>query len=354
MLYLSEGLSDYSIQKLRNAGSKARIDVESIVSKRYEKFTTIKALKHQDNNLFDKVLFMLSPSTIEFLAKMKFSHTRDLIFIQYPWGDFNFIFQSLLKSFLKNHRVILLIHDIYSLREELPQKEVKQEIDLFNQAQAIIVHNSKMQAALIRNGLNTQCVQLNLFDYLTNKGIPKIHRELGNTIAIAGNLAKSPFLGELSKINGVYFNLYGNGFKDEWRENQNISYFGSYPSEVIPYKLEGSFGLVWDGQSIYTCEDNTVGRYTKINNPHKLSLYVAAGMPVIVWKQAAIADFVEDEEIGFTVGSLNEIPGILAKVSNDKYNDYLKNIKMLQSRVINGYYTTQALKKVMKLVELRV
>ena len=50
--------------------------------------------------------------------------------------------------------------------------------------------------------------------------------------------------------------------------------------------MEGSFGLVWDGISVETCA-GVYGEYLKVNNPHKTSLYLASGIPVIIWKEAA-------------------------------------------------------------------
>lgn len=55
---------------------------------------------------------------------------------------------------------------------------------------------------------------------------------------------------------------------------------GSYMPEELPEKLEAKYGLVWDGLEITSCE-GTFGQYLKYNNPHKFSLYMAAGIAVI-------------------------------------------------------------------------
>ena len=122
----------------------------------------------------------------------------------------------------------------------------------------------------------------------------------------------------------------------------NVEYKGSFKPNEIPYKLDGSFGLIWDGNSIDTCA-GSVGEYMKYNNPHKLSLYIASGLPVIVWKQAAVAKFVEDNNIGFTVNSLKEIADQIDKLTEEDYKNYLVNIKKLQEKVCNGYFTNRAL-----------
>ena len=45
---------------------------------------------------------------------------------------------------------------------------------------------------------------------------------------------------------------------------------------------------------------------------HKLSLYLAVGLPVIIWEKAAEAEFVLKENVGVTVKSLYELPQRLA------------------------------------------
>ena len=61
------------------------------------------------------------------------------------------------------------------------------------------------------------------------------------------------------------------------------------------------------------------GKYLKINNPHKLSLYLAVGLPVVIWDEAAEAEFVLKENVGFTVKSLYDLPEKLEAVSDNDY-----------------------------------
>lgn len=61
------------------------------------------------------------------------------------------------------------------------------------------------------------------------------------------------------------------------------------------------------------------GEYLRINNPHKLSLYLAVGLPVIIWDEAAEAEFVLRENVGFTIKSLYELSEKMALISDDDY-----------------------------------
>ena len=82
----------------------------------------------------------------------------------------------------------------------------------------------------------------------------------------------------------------------------------------------------------------------KYNNPHKLSLYIAAGLPVVVWRQAAIADFVETNNIGITIESLTDISKRIQTLSVSEYNEMAMAVKKLQKQVVSGSFTRRCLK----------
>ncbi|MBT3589086.1 MAG: hypothetical protein HN507_10605, partial [Flavobacteriaceae bacterium] len=107
------------------------------------------------------------------------------------------------------------------------------------------------------------------------------------------------------------------------------------------------FGLVWDGVSTETCSGQ-YGAYLKYNNPHKTSLYLLSGLPVIVWDKAAIASFILDNNIGFSVSNLNELNDIL---KNIKYSDYLlmkANVLKVQEQVKIGQFLKNAVTKALE------
>ena len=76
----------------------------------------------------------------------------------------------------------------------------------------------------------------------------------------------------------------------------------------------------------------------------KLSCYTAAGIPVIVWEKAAIADFVKKYDIGYTIKSIYDINNLDLK----DYNRKQENIKELQKKVRNGYFTKRVVDKFLK------
>ena len=100
-------------------------------------------------------------------------------------------------------------------------------------------------------------------------------------------------------------NLYGVGIDKDI--NNKIKYLNKYSPDELPNKIVGDLGLIWDGNYDESDENEGFKNYTKYNNPHKLSCYIAAGLPVIVWEQSAVADFVNKYNIGYTIKNLYDI-----------------------------------------------
>ena len=332
----------------RHAGSKASQDIEKILAEKYSAVTNIVQRKFSSN--FQKVQFLFSIKSIKTMHQLLERHPDTLFFVQYPFY-FNPVYNYLLKHFIRTHSCVLMVHDVDSLRYKNIGRLHKEVLRL-NQAEGIILHNDKMSTFLLQNGLKVPYVNLELFDYLLPGQVPEQNYYLGKEIVFAGNLGKSAFLHRIpGKISALHFSLYGISFPESLKNCPNLSWKGSYTPDEIPYRLEGSFGLVWDGDALDTC-NGPMGYYTQFNNPHKLSLYIAAGLPVIVWNKSAIADFVNKYQIGFTVDSLFDISKKVDNLDQETYQIYLRNIARLQKLVITGSFTKKAIQAILERVDL--
>lgn len=321
-----------------HAGNKARVDVDAILREKYgEPYENLEEIVF--SGLGQKIGYVLDPSNWKQILRIQRMHSQQVI-MQYPFY-FNPILKKALRNSLSKNEIVFLIHDVNALRS-FQDTDIKNEINELNMARAVIVHNDSMGAALQKLGLNVPWTSLGLFDYLL-PNIPQRSFLKGTTVAFAGNLGKSKFLhnAEMETL-GVHFNLYGPGFKEEVIKWGNVSYKGSFPPDEVPFKLEGNFGLIWDGTDIETC-DGPTGTYMKYNNPHKLSLYIAAGLPVIVWKQAAIADFVTTHKIGIAVESLKEVSEKIKSMPDNEYREMGKAVKKLQKQIVSGSFTKRCL-----------
>ena len=58
-----------------------------------------------------------------------------------------------------------------------------------------------------------------------------------------------------------------------------------------------------------------MGEYLQYNAPHKMSLYIRCGLPIIVWEKAGLAPFVKKNNVGICISSLTELEDILPKIS---------------------------------------
>lgn len=279
-----------------------------------------------------------------FFNKLKRLPDNSTIIIQYPTSvSFDEVLPILESRKLS---IITIMHDVGFLRSEgdIKKREEKNERKLFEISNKIIIHNEFMKQAFVEFGVDEgKIICLNIFDYLS-KPVNFKERNKCDSIIIAGNLHKdkSGYVYELKNLGkDVSFNLYGINFTGE--ETPNIKYKGSFLPEDLPSILEGSFGLVWDGQQIDTCAGK-VGDYLRYNNPHKLSLYLAAGIPVIVWSQSATAKFVSENRVGITVDSLSELHNKIENISDEKYREMCENCIRMSACLREGFFTETAIK----------
>jgi hypothetical protein len=317
-------------KELLNAGPKAKMDIESALKENYD--AKIISLFFKTNGSF----FNSIKNRIEkYIACRRLNKSSELVIIQFPFdGNINNT------KFIKNK--IGIVHDIQELRYQSPNQK---EINSLNSCKYIISHNKRMTNYLISRGIDKdKIINLDLFDYLSNDDIEEDYSVDLNDLKIvyAGNLAKekSPFLYQIESVLNYKLYVYGVGYN--LTEDNNIIYCGKFnPSEVN--SIQGDIGLVWDGVKDESDANDIFKNYTKYNNPHKLSCYIARGIPVIVWRKSAISDFVERNNIGYLINSIQDINNI----DFSDYNTKRKNAIRLGKQVRNGYYIKKALNSIL-------
>lgn len=254
---------------------------------------------------------------------------------------------------LRGIKFITLIHDVDSLRaEHVTDAFIKNEVDLLSKYDGIIVHNDYMRQWLVDNGLkkNVQVVPLHFFDYLGNdEGTANnSSQQQHNQIAFAGHLEKSTFIYSLQHIKNWSFNIYGSDFNTAINNSERTTWKGTFTPDEIAAHLQGSFGLVWDGADSNNIGTNRFGNYMRYNNPFKFSLYLAAGLPVIAPKHAAIAATIGKYNIGFLIESLEELDRV--HITDDAYSVMKKNVAGLQKDIKAGKFLTKAVTQLEALI----
>ena len=266
--------------------------------------------------------------------------------VQYPLLSINNVFKYFIKlARLKNVSFFCVVHDLHSLRTGGNDPAlINKDMTNLNQFNRIIVHNIQMLEWLKQHGLQQDAVILNVFDYLS-ADFKNSNTDMSGekVIVYAGNLIKSKFIYGLHTVKACSFNIYGPGYDESLAtENNDVTWIGQYSPEQIPRELKGNFGLIWDGGSCDAC-DAILGNYLKYNAPHKFSLYIAAGLPVIAPASSAIGIFIKDNHIGFLIDSLYDLENI--KVSRNEYAVMKNNVLLLRKKIMNGYFFTEALAK---------
>ena len=131
------------------------------------------------------------------------------------------------------------------------------------------------------------------------------------------------------------------------QDNPQITYQGFVPSEEFIKHVDADFGLVWDGGSLDGCSGE-YGQYLKWNSPHKVSFYLRAGLPLIIWKEAAVAPIIEKAGAGITIGSLEELDDILKALTLEDYQKIKAKTVIMAKRLNEGYFLHQALEEFYK------
>lgn len=344
----------FGIENRQTAGAKAPSDILHFCQERQYRFICVKKPPERlprPLRLIWKYFFSMK----YWKNVLQIAKKGDTFIYQHPLYVSRTLSKFIDKLKAKGVKLIVLIHDLEKLRMGIEgavnvNESANNMIEgsLLKKFDIVICHNKKMKLYLIEQGYAVdQLVDLEIFDYYTDcKFVHSDVKSKSPTIAIAGNLLKTK-CGYIYHIHdkgnnlNLVANLYGINFDRDTNDSKLI-YHGSFPADELPEKIEGDFGLVWDGTSAETCAGH-VGEYLKYNNPHKTSLYISAGIPVIVWKQAAIADFVTKNNVGITVDSLYEVEAAIDAVTAKTYNEMCINAKKLAKRLRTGYFFYKAL-----------
>ena len=247
--------------------------------------------------------------------------------------------------------IICFIGDIDGLKDG-SEKKLAKDIRELKRYRYFIVHNDAMQLWLQQHVKKGKLAVLEFFDFLA-KPVYK-ERSLSPDIAFAGNLEKRKFLESLHLLldktaSQFRFYLYGPGYNASMAIDKRVCWVGIENPYNLPAKIKGSFGLVWDGDSIEG-PGCSLGIYMQYICHHKLSLYILSGLPVIVSVTAGSAPLVEKYKIGITIKSLYEIEGKIKDITYEEYQQMKKNMQPLAEKISTGGCIKEAIANILQLI----
>lgn len=269
-------------------------------------------------------------------------HSGDTLILQYPFKKFYYMACTF--AHWKGATVVTIVHDLGAFRRHklTPEQENRQ----LSKTDKLIVHNETMEKWVKAHGFKGKTVCLGIFDYLISTkphAYPTPHRPW--RIVYAGGLYKwrNAYLYNLdSSMNLWTLDLYGPGY-EALEKDPKITWHGNLKEEQLMEQVEGDFGLVWDGGSLDECNGDW-GSYLKINNPHKTSFYICAGIPVIVWKKAAMRNFIEDNNLGFSIDSIKDIDEKLRNMTPEQYKTMRDSVARFSALLRKGHFTEKSFK----------
>lgn len=328
-----------------SAWSKAPLDIERVLLK--ESFLPINMHFVPSRNI---ILYCIS--TLAFVLRMLRSgilmKRGDVVVLQNPVATWGRISQKLLVTLvrLKKLKLIVIVHELIGERPGWVSEGPKaQQDELFALAHKIVVHTENMKRRLqAKDILGSKMSVLGIFDYLTEEGASTTEVLSKPMLNVAGNLSPlaTGYLKEIKTVKSVSWNLYGSNYEPSIIGGENVRYSGVAGPDELPSKLTEGFGLVWYGDSLNSCEW-PLKDYLTIIMPHKLSLYLASGMPVVVHKDFACADFVAEHHVGLVVSSVYEAIDKIKSMNEDDFAKYAENAASVGYRLRDGYYIKRAI-----------
>lgn len=316
-----------------------------------------------------KVIWSVPKSSKKILKALDLPYL--LFFLLFCVGKSDYVFYSIpenrikirlleMGKRIKRFQMICFINDLNAFRygfhegEALSRQE-QEELSDISAAEHVMAPNAGTVELLHRAGCHSHMVAVGVWDYRMSAAqaaaieakTQGANRRSGAThIAFAGNLNKSEFLSVMEIPEGIRFDLWGK--LDEKRQKTlpaACEYHGLLSSEEVPLAVcTADYGLVWDGTGCDEIEGG-LGEYLRYNNSHKCALYLASGLPVIVWSHAGMAHFVRECGCGILIGRLGELPAAIAAADYGKLKAAAEKVA---PRLRGGYYLNRAIDEIME------
>lgn len=257
----------------------------------------------------------------------------DIVVCQLPsWNGTTFDLKLVERIKAYHGRVIIFIHDIPALMFGSDRYLLPALVNLYNQAEVLIVPSYAMKKFLLENGVREEMkvVVQEIWDYTTCihfTAPPKLKKE----IHFAGDTEKFLFPNQWD------YNIPLKLYSDKPCTGKNVQKMGWMdPSALLMELKKGGFGLLWYGDDLWH-------QYMSYNNSMKLSTYLAAGIPVIVPQGLSNQYLIEKNGLGIAVESLEEAVERVNALTEQEYQKYSDSVARFARLLRNGYFTKKLL-----------
>lgn len=325
-------------QNLDGAGNKAKTDNEDTLVLMGAKNLGVPRTFYPNKII---TFFMDLAGVIKFFFTIRHN---DMVVLQYPVKKYFKFLCHIARQ--RGANTIAVIHDLGSFRRKklTPNKEISRLMH----ADYVIASNEIMSQWLKEQGYAHPLGSLGLFDYRSVTKSCSKPSSAQIRLVYAGALAmrKNAFLLKLAEQELPYeLHIYGNrhGLPD-MKDNSHMIFHPFMPADKFIEEVEGDFGFVWDGDSLDSCT-GSFGEYLRWNSPHKVSFYIRAGLPIIIWREAAVAPIIQQEGIGLLVDSVKDLDVLLPTITEEQMRQMRQNVRRVSELLNNGYFLQKALRQ---------
>lgn len=327
----------FGLSKNFNAGSKAMKDIMALLESRG--YRVVSSLPADAG----KILKLMDIPLLFFTLLFKVGRRGTIVYF-IPSNALRIRFLSFFRKIV-GFRLLCFVNDVESMRMVKSEKYAVGEMKGIATADVVLVPNENSVRILReKHQMLNPMIPVGVWDYLVDDSmLPVEHGGEMNprgVVAYAGNLNLAPFIDALQSV-GLSFRIWGSG-KAKGGESPVVFMGEEYPERLVGKIAGCSWGLVWSGSSVETC-NGQVGDYLKFNNSHKCGLYLAAGIPLIVWQESGMAQFVRKQQVGICVSSLNEAADVIRRMDNSVYSIYRRNAQHMGGQVRKGDFFLRAL-----------
>lgn len=258
---------------------------------------------------------------------------NDIVVFQSPSWNGDAFDRELVKEIRRhrNIRLCIFIHDVTSMMTGGTESDYRETIENYNMADLIIVPTEDMLNFLRKREMT---VKKTLIQPMWDLPFGEELRtpEFSRRILFSGSPEKFGF------VSGWDYDLPLWVFADGKfeRNGRNVRFEGwKNTTDLLIEYTRGGFGLVWSG--------GQQPDYYKSSQPHKLSGYLAAGIPVIIQRGLPHAQTVEDYELGYVVDSLDEAASKVTAVTEAEYRRLAENTGNISNLIKGGFFTKKLL-----------
>ncbi|EPH97723.1 hypothetical protein D920_01888 [Enterococcus faecalis 13-SD-W-01] len=304
-------------------------------------FQKIDYIRYDDPQFTEEEMMLIVKEQLAAVKK------GDNVFVQFPtWQRLKIESLFFQRLFELGVNVSLVIWDVLPWLHDGSERDFTNEyaFRLMNKCDLLIVPNKKMALRLQTEAkVTTKMISIDLWDYkIKEQDLPR--KKFEEKLFFVGTLDKTDFT--LYKKN-YPLNLIGNirGLSEEERQQKNLHILGEKRNEEIPRILDGGFGLVSYKAGTNKNRFKGAEKYGHYNNPLKLSLYLAAGLPVIVDSNSAHADFVRKQNIGIVLEDINNIDLLFQYLTEEDYQKMCINVEKLANLITHGHFSKYALQQ---------